>query len=313
MSTPERDRLVIETGSRANDGTGSTLREAADIINTNFETVFNALGADPNTTFVNDLVAGTGISLQYTGDVAGTGTVTVTNSAPNIRAYTTVAVDTDTPVAASSSITTLKLVSGSNIDLVKTSTATETVVTMNVLQDQADWDTTNTSATSFIKNKPTDINDFTDTTNKFGHVTRLYANGHSVTLGPDGNLTLNDGELNFPGDSGTISYDYDIVRNSLDISAGGVDRVLNLYTHDRSYKWTFERTGVITFPDTSVQRTAWGAGRVIDVPLSSKGISGHLASDMAFGPDAIYYCIADYTDGVADIWVKTPWAVTGTW
>lgn len=313
MSTPERDRLVIETGSRANDGTGSTLREAADIINTNFETVFNALGADPNTTFVNDLVAGTGITLQYTGDVAGTGTVTVTNSAPNIRAFTTVTVDSDSPVAASSSMTTLKLVSGSNIDLVKTSTATETIVTMNVLQDQADWDITNSSATGFIKNKPTDINDFTDTTNKFGHVTRLYANGHSLTLSPDGNVALPDGALNFPDNSGTIAYDQTVGIGSLDISSGAVDRVLNLYTHDLSYRWTFESTGVITFPDTSVQRTAWGAGRVIDVPSSSKGINGHLATDMAFGPEGIYFCIASYTDGLDDIWVKTPWAVTTAW
>ena len=315
MPISENDRLIIEVGTRANDGNGSTLREAADIVNTNFEMVFQALGADPNTTFVNELVAGTGISLQYTGDVAGTGSVTVTNTAPNIRAYTTIAVDDATPVVATSSINKLKIVSGSSMDITQSTTANSTEITVGVDWEavQADWDITNNTLPGYIKNKPTDINDFTDTTNKFGHVSRLYTAGGSITLATDGTVELAVDSLSFPNDSGTLTYDINPDIPSLDISAGGPNRILNLYTNDKSFKWVFENNGNITFPDTSVQKTAWNAGRVIDVPLSSKGIVGNRETDMAFSSDAIYYCVSDYTDGTDDIWVKTPWAVTGTW
>lgn len=45
-------RAIINTGTFANDGTGDTLRAAADKINSNFLDLYSALG-DPNNAFVN--------------------------------------------------------------------------------------------------------------------------------------------------------------------------------------------------------------------------------------------------------------------
>lgn len=52
---------------------------------------------------------------------------------------------------------------------------------------------------------------------------------------------------------------------------------------------------------------------VANVPTTSKGIIGDMQGLIAVDSNNIYYCVANYTDGTNDIWVKTPWAVTGSW
>lgn len=49
------------------------------------------------------------------------------------------------------------------------------------------------------------------------------------------------------------------------------------------------------------------------IPTTSNGLSGDKAGMMAADEDNLYYCTTNYTDGLADIWVKTPWTSTGTW
>ena len=66
-------KQVINIGTTANDGTGSTLREAMDICNDNFTELYSDDAGD-----VNSIVAGTAISVS-----SATGDVTVTNSSPN--------------------------------------------------------------------------------------------------------------------------------------------------------------------------------------------------------------------------------------
>ncbi len=66
-------KQVINIGSTANDGTGSTLRAAFDICNDNFTELYNDDAGD-----VGSIIAGTGISVD-----SATGDVTVTNSSPN--------------------------------------------------------------------------------------------------------------------------------------------------------------------------------------------------------------------------------------
>lgn len=66
-------KQVINIGTTANDGTGSTLREAMDICNDNFTELYTDDAGD-----VNSIVAGTAISVS-----SATGNVTVTNSSPN--------------------------------------------------------------------------------------------------------------------------------------------------------------------------------------------------------------------------------------
>ena len=49
-----------------------------------------------------------------------------------------------------------------------------------------------------------------------------------------------------------------------------------------------------------------------DAPTTSTGAVGDQAGQVAFSNSHIYYCIADYTDGLSDIWVRSAWDET-TW
>ena len=48
-------------------------------------------------------------------------------------------------------------------------------------------------------------------------------------------------------------------------------------------------------------------------PVSSIGATGDRAGMVAFDATSVYYCIADYVDGLSDIWVKQDWGTTGSW
>ena len=68
-------------------------------------------------------------------------------------------------------------------------------------------------------------------------------------------------------------------------------------------------TGVLTFPDASVQTTAFTGGVV---PATSAGVAGDKVGMIAANANYLYTCTADYTDGLSDIWSRT--AVTAsTW
>ena len=66
-------KQVINIGTTANDGTGTPIRDAFDIVNDNFTELYSDDAGD-----VNSIVAGTSISVS-----SATGDVTVTNSSPN--------------------------------------------------------------------------------------------------------------------------------------------------------------------------------------------------------------------------------------
>ena len=73
--------------------------------------------------------------------------------------------------------------------------------------------------------------------------------------------------------------------------------------------WTFEEDGVLTFPDATVQVTAWTGGIP---PTSSKGAIGDKVGMIAADSGYLYVCTADYTNGTPDIWSRT--AITAsTW
>ena len=46
--------------------------------------------------------------------------------------------------------------------------------------------------------------------------------------------------------------------------------------------------------------------KFVDAPTTSIGQSGDLLGQIAFSATYIYYCTADYTDGLSDIWARTP-------
>ena len=73
-------KVGINTGTSANAGDGSTLRAGANIINANFNELYDALGDGNNLApgIVTSIVAGTNIS------VTGTGQVTINSSAAGV-------------------------------------------------------------------------------------------------------------------------------------------------------------------------------------------------------------------------------------
>lgn len=47
-------------------------------------------------------------------------------------------------------------------------------------------------------------------------------------------------------------------------------------------------------------------------PTTSKGNSGDKAGTLAANSTYMFYCTTNYTDGVADIWIRTSWS-NSTW
>ena len=71
-------------------------------------------------------------------------------------------------------------------------------------------------------------------------------------------------------------------------------KIVTDYT-DNNRTWTFAGTnGSITFPDNTVQETAWSGGRVVSVPAHSYGAVGDQQGDLAFDAGFIYYCTANF-------------------
>lgn len=137
---------LINIGTDPNDGNGSTLRGAATIINENFEELYTIVGAGGEEyTVVNSITGGTGISVN-----SSTGNIVVTNTAPNIRAFTKVAVSGQTTLLAGNTVDTINLASSGIVAL--TTTPGSSTVTISATQLPADWDAV--SGPTSIINKP---------------------------------------------------------------------------------------------------------------------------------------------------------------
>jgi hypothetical protein len=71
----------------------------------------------------------------------------------------------------------------------------------------------------------------------------------------------------------------------------------------------------ITFPDATVQTTAYTGGRVVAdlVPANSTGAAGDAAGSIAVGGGYLYVCTANWASpGTANIWTRTL-LTTGAW
>lgn len=129
----------------------------------------------------------------------------------------------------------------------------------------------------------------------------------------DPNVTMNwtfqqDGNLYFPGlGNNRIGESEPGLVVSSDASV-----VLQSNNNGESDEWLFSANGIITFPDMTTQTTAWGGGRVVNVPLSSTGAVGDITGDIAFNASFFYYCTTDYTDGLSNIWKRVAWS-NDTW
>ncbi len=129
-----------------------------------------------------------------------------------------------------------------------------------------------------------------------------------------------------------FSRDYQDLANTPFIPADLSD--ITDSTGTSNSKWAFSANGNITFPDNTVQTTAWDADSVDwaailsatiqtdglpvgtrftqPIPTTSKGVSGDALGAVAFDSGYIYYCAASYTDGLVDIWKRVAWS-NDTW
>jgi hypothetical protein len=162
----------------------------------------------------------------------------------------------------------------------------------------------------------------------------LGTDDHNVRTKPNGNIEVtvynsedgvskawnfgNDAKLTFPlpvnNDIPSIEFPVPNGSAGIGVSPNGFDiRVLDSY-------WTFSPllTGEgtvpakITFPDGTQQVTAWAGGRVVNIPNSSTGAAGDKSGDISFDSTFMYYCVADYTDGLSNIWKRIAWSAD-TW
>ncbi len=145
----------------------------------------------------------------------------------------------------------------------------------------------------------------------------LVNGAHTVSLGTDGTLTLpgslkvsNAPEGSIIGEGGvsinakngyqfsaayqraeilnpTPGYNANVAGFYLD----GNGATIEINTDDTGNSWTFDTTGNLTFPNNTVQTTAWTG---TTVPAHSYGAAGDRAGMVAFDADYIYYCTADY-------------------
>lgn len=145
------------------------------------------------------------------------------------------------------------------------------------------------------------------------NVLDLYADcgaGNTLTSGPAINFTVQstpDGVFN-PGtilayrDTGNVGVVEIKARN---LNNGAMDSVVTF----SSYNGAQFNSAIVALGGLNVQNTL-----ARPAPATSKGVSGDFEGDILFAQDGgtwyLYYCIADWVDGVADIWVR--WAQSGT-
>ncbi len=71
----------------------------------------------------------------------------------------------------------------------------------------------------------------------------------------------------------------------------GNGATIEINTDDTGNSWTFDTTGNLTFPNNTVQTTAWTG---TTAPAHSFGAAGDRAGMVAFDSTYIYYCFADF-------------------
>lgn len=79
-------------------------------------------------------------------------------------------------------------------------------------------------------------------------------------------------------------------------------------TFDSSANSKIDGVSTIQYADNTIQTTAWTGGHVVSAPESSTGAAGNKLGDIAFNSSYFYYCTADYTDGLTNIWKRVGWS-----
>jgi len=160
--------------------------------------------------------------------------------------------------------------------------------------------------------------------------TELYAGGasesqltngaYTVTLGTNGALTFPDATVQttaYPGTKignainiGTTSSNI-FIPNTNYQALGLINSLAGVYIEAGTPQkvWQFNTDGSLTFPDATVQTTAY---QQVAVPAHSYGAAGDKVGMIAFDSTYIYYCTANYVNTSTNIWKRTAHGA-GTW
>lgn len=128
-------------------------------------------------------------------------------------------------------------------------------------------------------------------------------NQMSWSLRPDGQLMLpTSTQGGIAG--GWVTSTSDICFNA----AGNLWKFGADGTMSSPYSVQVTTTG-FKYPDGTTQNTAY---QLVSIPTTSKGQSGDKINMMAANNTYLYYCTANYTDGLTDIWKRIQWS-NNTW
>ena len=114
--------------------------------------------------------------------------------------------------------------------------------------------------------------------------------------------TLNQSALILENNEIDVSVNsnaYIFANQAIEFTTGVGNLRITTDDNNTSRTWYFTPQGYTRFPQ--------GIG-----PTTSKGATGDTAGSVVFDGGYIYYCTADYTDGIADIWKRVQWS-TDTW
>ena len=131
----------------------------------------------------------------------------------------------------------------------------------------------------------TDDHNVRTTTDGKIQITTLGGNTNVWEFGTDGSLT-------FPNQSGKINPGVSD-GGGLQIEAEYDFEIKVTQFEDEPTIWSFAGND-ITFPDNTIQTTAWGGGRIVSTPSTIIGQDGDRQGDMAFDAAYMYYCVANY-------------------
>ena len=122
----------------------------------------------------------------------------------------------------------------------------------------------------------------------------------TVQSGPDG--VFNPATISTYRDTGDIGILEISARN---LNNGAMDSVVSF----SSYNGAQFNSAIVALGGVNIQNAL-----ARPAPATSAGVADDFEGDILFAQDGgtwyLYYCIADYTDGLSDIWVR--WAVSGT-
>ena len=128
--------------------------------------------------------------------------------------------------------------------------------------------------------------------------------GLTVDASSEGSGYLNTITINTSG-SGYSNGDIITIENENNLTATFAIGIAAPST------WEFGLYGGLTFPDATIQTTAWAGGSVVFAPNTSIGDSTDVEGRIAFDSTYFYYCTANY-NGTDNIWKRVAWSMD-TW